>query len=406
MTRIAPRQVILLDPERLRHARRSAAWRRTRDDGFRFVCIGIASLSVLVLAILLGAIAHKGIQHLDWGFLTSPPSPVVEEAGFYPALLGSVWLCALCGALTLPLGVATAIHLEEFQPRRRFLKRLNGFIQLNITNLAGVPSVVYGIIGLTAFASMFGLFGTELKPGFEIGVHYHDQFLNESDRVLLVPVGGPDAPYTAVTEGMTATAEGGERVRVNVIGPDDPWPVDPTLTATTLRSDALAGRTDDKEWYYLRLPLGRGVLAGALTLMLVVLPIVIIASQEALRAVPNSLREAALGMGATRWQLVWNITLPAAIPGIMTGFIIAMSRAIGEAAPLLMIAGIVFISAPPGNLMGDFTAMPLQIYNWAQRPQQGFHLLAASGIIVLLGVLLAFNALAILIRQKLQKPLS
>jgi phosphate transport system permease protein len=140
--------------------------------------------------------------------------------------------------------------------------------------------------------------------------------------------------------------------------------------------------------------------------MLVVLPIVIIASQESLRAVPNSIREGALGMGATRWQTVWNVSLPAAVPGIMTGAILAMSRAIGEAAPILMIAGIVYITNTPRNMMDDFTTMPLQIYEWAQRPKEVFHWLAASGIIVLLLVLLVFNALAVFIRQKYQKPLS
>ncbi len=147
-------------------------------------------------------------------------------------------------------------------------------------------------------------------------------------------------------------------------------------------------------------------MAGALTLMLVILPIVIISAQEALRAVPGSLREAALSLGATRWQVVRRVTLPAAMPGILTGAILAMSRAIGEAAPILMIAGIVFISNPPGNLMDDFTAMPLQVYNWAQRPQQDFHDLAASGIIVLLAVLLCFNTAAALVRQKLRRPLA
>jgi len=139
---------------------------------------------------------------------------------------------------------------------------------------------------------------------------------------------------------------------------------------------------------------------------LVILPIIIISSQEALRAVPSSLRQASLGLGATPWQTVRRVTLPAAFPGILTGAIIAMSRAIGEAAPLLMIAGIVFITRAPSNLMDDFTAMPLQIYNWAGRPQKEFHDLAASGIIVLLTALLLFNAIAVFMRQKLQKPLS
>ena len=180
-------------------------------------------------------------------------------------------------------------------------------------------------------------------------------------------------------------------------------PSDSNLRAVTLRTDAEAGRISRKAWYYLQLPFGRGVLAGALTLMLVVLPIVIVSSQESLRAVPDSLREAALGLGATRWQVVWNVTLPASIPGIMTGSILATSRAIGEAAPILIIAGIVYIASAPGHLMDDYSVMPLQIYNWAQRPQKDFHGLAATGIIVLLVILLTFNAVAVFIRQRLQK---
>jgi phosphate transport system permease protein len=148
------------------------------------------------------------------------------------------------------------------------------------------------------------------------------------------------------------------------------------------------------------------VLTGALTLVLVILPVIIISTQEALRAVPYSLREAAWGLGLTRWQTVWRVVFPSALPTVMTGTILSISRAVGEAAPLLMIAGIVFISNPPGNIMDDFTAMPLQIYNWAQRPQQEFHDLAASGIVVLLTMLLCFNAIAVIIRNKAHKSLS
>jgi phosphate transport system permease protein len=163
------------------------------------------------------------------------------------------------------------------------------------------------------------------------------------------------------------------------------------------------GTRDD--WYYLQFPFGRSVLAAGATLMLLVLPIVIISTQEALRAVPDSLREGALAAGATRWQMVSKMTLPAAVPGIMTGAILAISRAIGEAAPILIISGIVFIRFKPANLMDDFTVMPLTIYNWAGKPQSGFFDVAAAGILVLLGVLLTFNAIAIFIRQKFQRPL-
>ncbi|MHC5113625.1 MAG: phosphate ABC transporter permease PstA [Planctomycetota bacterium] len=276
----------------------------------------------------LGAL-WAGSEFAD--FVTAAPSRKPEKAGIGPALVGTIWICAVCAIFALPLGVGTAIFLEEYPPRNRFLRAIHGFVQLNITNLAGVPSIVYGIIGLTAFVQMFGVFGNLNAPMFTIGT------------------------------------------------PDD--------------------------WYYVQFPFGRGVFAGGLTLMLVILPIVIISAQEALRAVPGSLREGSLALGATRWQMIRRMTLPSAIPGIMTGSILAMSRAIGEAAPVLIICGIVFIRFTPQHLMDEFTALPLQIYDWAGRPQEAFHAIAASGILILLATLLTFNAFAILVRQKFQRPL-
>lgn len=301
--------------------------RAIRDRIFVIICLAVTLLSVLVLAVLLISILWQGVKHLDWAFLQTYPSRFPEQAGFKGALWGSVWLCAICGAVALPLGVGAAVYLEEFAPRNK----LTTFIQLNISNLAGVPSIVYGIIGLTAFTYMFGLFGTPTEPAFELG--------------------------------------------------------------------------SPENWFYVRLPFGGCVLTGGLTLMIVVLPIVIIASQEALRAVPDSLREGALATGATRWQMVSRMTLPAALPGIMTGIILAISRAIGEAAPLLVVGGFLFVTFTPANLMDDFAAMPLQIYNWASRPQAEFYRVAATGIIVLLAILLTFNAAAVFIRQRFHKPL-
>lgn len=384
---------------------RSVAMRQRVDRCFVYFCIATASVSVAILVFLLTAIFIQGLPNLSWRFLTSPPSPQTAEAGIYPALFGTIWVSAACALFTLPIGVGTAILLEEFKPSSRVARLLHGFVQLNITNLAGVPSVVYGIIGLTAFVGMFGLLGSTSNPVFEVGVRYYDQFLSEGDRALLVPIARRNAPGTTVQEGLTALVSE-KRFRVNVIGANDPVPEDVRLRAVTLRSNAEAGRISRKSWYYLQLPFGRGVLAGALTLMLVVLPIVIVSTQEALRGVPGSLREAASGLGATSWQVVWNVTLPASIPGIMTGAILATSRAIGEAAPVLIIAGIVYIAAAPGHLMDDYSVMPLQIYNWAQRPQKEFHALAASGIIILLVILLSFNAVAVFIRQRLQKSRS
>lgn len=298
---------------------------------FVIECIAATSVSIVILLILLTAILTQGIEYLGLDFLRNSPSRKPGRAGIHPSLFGSIWVCVTCALFALPIGVGTAVLLEEFQPKHPFIRRLHQFIQLNITNLAGVPSIVYGIIGLTAFVQAFGLMGGPLNPLLTVGTH--------------------------------------------------------------------------ENWYYFQLPFGRGVLAGALTLMLVILPIVIISSQEALRAVPDSLREASLAMGATKLQTIGRITLPAATPGMMTGAILAMSRAIGEAAPILIIAGIVYITFTPIHLMDDFTAMPLQIYDWASRPQEDFHKVAASGILVLLGVLLSFNAAAVIIRQKFQRPL-
>lgn len=379
---------------------RGASTRYRMNQWFFRVCVLTASLSVVILLILLGSILYQGAPYLTINRFINGPSSDPEQAGFWPALFGTVWVCTLCGLITLPTGVATAILLEEFRPKNRFARLLHSVIQLNISNLAGVPSVVYGILGLTAFVGMFGLFKQE---PLEVGTAYYDQFFSEGQRTILVPVDSQNAPSVDPTEGMFALNADLEPVEIQVLPVGSPLPENPEYV---LYEDAEGGRISKERWYYLRFPFGRGVLTGALTLMLVILPIVIIASQEALRSVPNSLRQGALGLGATPWQVVWNVTLPAAIPGIMTGSILAMSRAIGEAAPILMIAGIIFIRNAPGHLMDSFTVMPLQIYTWSARPQAEFHHVAAAGIIMLLAILLSFNAVAVFIRHKMQKPLS
>ena len=384
--------------------------RKGLDAGFRIFCIVTASFTILILGVLLVSIFWQGLSSINWNFLTHYPEPDPAEAGIGPALWGTVWLCVTCGVIALPIGVATAIFLEEFKPISRPLRFFHSFIQLNINNLAGVPSVVYGILGLTLFANMAGWFGSTNEPNFEFGVSHYDQFYTAGDRALLVPVEA-DAPPTVAAAGMKALAKNQqtqklEWVTANVVKSRRDIPRDAEARTFAVVEGKEAGRINRPSWYYVRLPIGRGVLAGALTLMLVILPIVIISSQEAIRGVPNSLREAGLGLGSTRWQVVWNITLPAAIPGIMTGAILAMSRAIGEAAPILIIAGVVFITSSPSNLMDSFTVLPLQIYNWTGRPQHEFQELAAGGIIVLLCILFVFNAAAVLIRQLTQKRLS
>ncbi|TWT83242.1 Phosphate transport system permease protein PstA [Planctomycetes bacterium CA13] len=399
--------------------------RRLRhDNAFRILCVGIATVSVLVLIALLTSIIVQGIPSLSWVLLSGTPEPEPTEAGMFPALMGTIWICSLCALITLPVGVATAVLLEEFKPRTKVAAWFYSVIQLNISNLAGVPSVVYGILGLTAFVSMFSLFGNAKQPGaavWEVGATYYDQFSNVGsdpfltmgqevdERYFLVPVEKRSDDPTVPTEGMVAFENRGDGLvpaEVHVVDAMAEMPTDPEALATSIDSLAVPGRISEKAWYYFQLPFGRGVLAGALTLMLVILPVIIISTQEALRAVPSSLRDGALGIGATPWQVVWNVTLPSAIPGIMTGSILAMSRAVGETAPILIIAGIVYIRNAPQHLMDSYTVMPLQIYNWTSRPQDEFHSLAAGGIIILLGILLSFNAIAVMIRHRMQKPLS
>ena len=380
--------------------------RKFWDRSFRVLCIVVATMSICFLAILLASIFYQGFNSLNWNFLVHYPEPHPGDAGIGPALWGTVWVCLVCAAFALPIGVATAIFLEEFQPINRWLQNFHTFVQLNITNLAGVPSVVYGILGLTLFVGMGGQFGSAKDPYLSFGVKYYDQFLSAGERVLLVPVADPSLPPTVVEPGLRAMNNEGEWVDVTVVKSRRQLPRDEAGRQYALIEGRTSGRIEKPSWYFFRLPFGRSVLAGALTLMLVILPIVIISTQEALRGVPGALREAGLGLGATKWQVVRNVTLPAAIPGIMTGSILAMSRAIGEAAPILILAGAIFITNNPSNLMDNFTVMPLQIFDWAGRPQHDFHKLAAAGIILLLGILFVFNSAAVLIRQFTQKQTS
>jgi phosphate transport system permease protein len=277
--------------------------RRLRGQFFLWACFAATFLGVVLLAVLLLDIMRQGIGRLSVDFLTSYPSRFPERAGIKSALYGTLWTVGFTGLLSFPVGVGAAVYLEEYAPRN-WLTRV---IETNIANLAGVPSIVYGVLGLAVF------------------------------------------------------------VRA--------------------------------------LSLGRSVLAGAATLALLILPIVIISSQEAIRAVPSSIREAGLGVGATKWQTLHLLVLPIAFPGILTGMILALSRAIGETAPLIMIGALTFIAFTPNSPLDEFTVLPIQIFNWVSRPQAGFHELAAAAIIVLLVALLSMNALAIVLRNRLQKEL-
>lgn len=386
--------------------RRDTRGRQRLDRAFVCLCVGTAFFSVVILVFLLSTLFVKGLPHLSLAFLFNPPSSDAAKAGIRPALFGTAMACMGCAFFALPLGVASAVFLEEYRPRHKLLRWFHGFVQLNIANLAGVPSVVYGIIGVTAFVTMFGVLGTPAKPGLEFGVHYFDRFYPDpdSDTFLDVRVSGKGAPETVARKGLIAFNPKGQRVAVQVIPADASLPGDRATLKHTLREGTKRDeRTSRPQWYAVRLPLGQSVLAGSLTLMLVVLPIVIISSQEALRAVPNSLREGALGLGATRWQVVRNVTLPAATPGIMTGAILSMSRAVGEAAPVLIIAGAAYNRFVPANLMDQFSVMPVVIYGWAARPGDAFAQVAATGIIVLLGLLLCFNLVAVIIRYRFQQ---
>ncbi len=399
---------------------------------FTTLCWAAACVAMLLLGVLLVSIVSKGLHYLRPDFLTNPPSRKPDKAGLGPAIWGSVFICSVCAFFAIPIGVGTAVLLEEYQPRNRLLGKLHKLLQLNITNLAGVPSIVYGILGLTLFVQCFGLFGNPNNPAIQFGATYYDQFVDEAGQYLEIKVPSKNAPTATIAEGTIAYDGSHQPVTIHIVSQDE---LDAIYDTIDKRLDQLDPDMDDSafdeaqqdiehtllagvitdpddldierifipKWYYFQIPLGRSVFAGGLTLMLVILPIIIIASQEAIRAVPSSLRHCAHGLGATKWQVTSRVVLPAAVPGIMTGSILAMSRAIGEAAPMLVIAGIVYITFTPQHLMDEFTAMPLQIYDWAGRPQEAFHHVASTGIIVLLTILLSFNAIATLVRHRFEK---
>jgi phosphate transport system permease protein len=268
---------------------------------FKLIFLAATMFGLLILGILLYRILTQGAGYLDMQFLQSLPSRKPELAGVKTALIGTIWLMGVVAPVSLLLGVGTAIYLEEYAKKNKF----TDFIQVNISNLAGVPSIVFGLLGLTVFVRAAG-FGTS-------------------------------------------------------------------------------------------------VIAAGLTMSLLVLPIIIVASQEAIRSVPKELREASYGMGATKWQTIVRVVMPAAVPGILTGGILALSRAIGETAPLVVLGLPLFLAFLPRSVFDMFTVLPMQIYNWTGRPQEEFQALAAAGIIVLLVLLIGMNSVAVLIRNKFQK---
>lgn len=386
--------------------------RKRRSRMFYGLCVCISLVSVVVLIVLLISIAFQGQSRLTPQLIQGSPSTIdPESSGMYPAIVGSLSILVVCALAALPLGIGTAIFLEEFKPTNVWLRRLHGFINLNIANLAGVPSIVYGLLGLSLFVFMFNVFG-QIKVNESNGTElmgvarfYQVLTLQGGGDTVLIPQTDPSQQSITVTEPIDAVDRDGNTFRLNVWSraSGEPKPTDPDVLHRTVAAGKTGGAYAKTRWYYFRVPFGRSFLAAGLTLSLVVLPIVIIASQESLRSVSPSLREASYGLGATKWQTVQNVSLPAAIPGILTGAILAMGRAIGEAAPILVVLGAtVAKNTGPQNLMDNVVTMPVLIFHWAGMPQATYQQLAAAAIIVLLVVLLAMNSVAIYLRQKMR----
>jgi phosphate transport system permease protein len=275
--------------------------RKQADLLFQLVSLATLVIALGALGALIWDLLSDGASRLSWQFLTNIASRNADEAGVYHALMGSIWVIALTALLALPIGVAAAIYLEEYGTRSRVAR----FIELNIANLAAVPSIIYGLLGLGLFVRFMGM--------------------------------------------------------------------------------------------------GQSVLAGAATLALLALPVVILSTREALRTVPSSIREGSYALGATKWQTIWNQVLPMALPGVLTGLILALSRAIGETAPLITIGALTYIPFAPDSVWSKFTVLPIQVFNWVSRPQAEFKTNAAAGILVLLALLLSMNAIAIIVRDRYQR---
>ncbi len=274
---------------------------RITDTLFNYLGIASTMFGLIMLAVFITNILIDGIARIDWQFLTSLPSRKPERAGILTAWTGTAWILGLTAVFAIPLGVAAGIYLEEYGKKNK----LGTLIEINITNLAGVPSIIYGLLGLEIFVRI---------------LHF-----------------------------------------------------------------------------------GSSLMAGAFTLALLILPIIIVATREAIRAVPNSLREASFGMGATKWQTIWHQVLPAASGGILTGIILSLSRAVGETAPLIVIGALAYVPFVAKTPLDEFTVLPMQIFNWTSRPQHGFIINAAAAIIVLLVLTFIMNGIAIYLRNRWQK---
>ena len=274
---------------------------RLKDQLFKYWGIFCTIIGLVLLVVFIGDILIDGVRRIDWGFITDLPSRKPEKSGIYTALMGSIWILFFTTIIAFPIGVAAGIYLEEYSKKNK----LAGLLEINISNLAGVPSIIYGLLGLEVF------------------------------------------------------------VRIMNLGPS--------------------------------------VLAGSLTLSLLILPIVIVATREAIKAVPSSIKDASFALGASKWQTIWHQILPASGGGILTGVILALSRAVGETAPLIVVGALAYVPFAPENPMDEFSVLPIQIFNWISRPQPGFIENAAAAIIILLLITFIMNGIAVYFRNKWQK---
>lgn len=276
---------------------------RYKDKIFKGMGITATVSCLLILVIFIGFILYQGLDRLSWDFLMSLPSRIAERSGIYTAWIGTLWIMVLTTLISFPVGVGAGIYLEEYGKK----SKLSTFLEINIANLAGVPSIIYGLLGLEVF------------------------------------------------------------VRI--------------------------------------MRMGNSILAGALTLSLLILPIIIVSTREALRAVPSSIKDASNALGASKWQTIWNQVLPASFGGILTGVILAISRAVGETAPLIVIGALAYVPFAPRGPLDEFTVLPIQIFNWVSRPQHEFVINAAAAIIVLLLITFALNGIAVYLRYRWQKKM-
>jgi len=265
-----------------------------------FLFAGVTFLSIAILFVIIGDLIRRGGAYIDWDFFTSFPSRFATKSGILPALLGSIWIITLTAVISVPIGVGAATFLEEYAKDSRLMR----FIRINISNLAGIPSIVYGILGLTIFVRTLGL--------------------------------------------------------------------------------------------------GRSILSGSLTMALLILPIIIVSAQEAIRTVPDELRQGSYALGATKLQTIRRIVLPGALPGILTGIILSVARALGESAPLLLVGAFSYVSSLPEGPMDSFIVLPIQIYSWTSKPSEDFRNVTAAAILVLIALMIIFNVIAIIIRSKRQ----